>query len=156
MFMCPVVCAVSSRLLDLTTSAILGIFQFVTVFSLVKYEGAKYKGEALPPWSQGVGWMMALSSMLCVPVYAIYIWIVTKGPARQVCAYSSLPEHHLTCNIACFQKLRDLVRPEFNVRAFREGGTEDHFGAEERRLSQQHGAYQHAQQHPYSKSDVAT
>jgi len=33
------------------------------------------------------GWFLSLSSMLCIPIYAIYAWIVTEGTVSEVCFF---------------------------------------------------------------------
>uniref|UniRef100_UPI00358E0B9A sodium- and chloride-dependent taurine transporter-like isoform X1 n=2 Tax=Myxine glutinosa TaxID=7769 RepID=UPI00358E0B9A len=50
------------------------------MFTLVKFEPLVYnKVYVYPSWAQGLGWCMALSSMLCVPGYAIVRLVGTKG-----------------------------------------------------------------------------
>ncbi|NWX83816.1 S6A12 protein, partial [Nothoprocta pentlandii] len=57
----------------------------VFLFSLIKYTPLKYNNVYVyPPWGYVLGWMMALSSMICVPLYAIIILLKTKGPLKQV------------------------------------------------------------------------
>uniref|UniRef100_A0A915L9S8 Transporter n=1 Tax=Romanomermis culicivorax TaxID=13658 RepID=A0A915L9S8_ROMCU len=51
----------------------------VFIFSLLDYSGSKYNNQKLPGWADGVGWIMALSSMLCVPIYAFWLWRRTPG-----------------------------------------------------------------------------
>lgn len=59
--------------------------QAVFLFSLIKYKPLKYNNSYVyPPWGYVVGWLMALSSMVCVPLYAIFILLKTKGSLKQV------------------------------------------------------------------------
>ncbi|XP_075458441.1 sodium- and chloride-dependent betaine transporter-like [Ascaphus truei] len=54
------------------------------LFSLIKYTPLKYNNRYVyPPWGYGIGWAMAVSSMICIPLYAIYIILRTKGPLMQ-------------------------------------------------------------------------
>ena len=65
--------------------------QAVFLFSLIKYTPLKYNNSYLyPPWGYVVGWLMALSSMVCIPLYAIFILLKTKGPLKQVLGLWSL------------------------------------------------------------------
>lgn len=37
-----------------------------------------------PWWGQAIGWFLALSSMVCIPGYAIYLYLVTPGTFSEV------------------------------------------------------------------------
>uniref|UniRef100_A0A8C4NEY7 Uncharacterized protein n=1 Tax=Eptatretus burgeri TaxID=7764 RepID=A0A8C4NEY7_EPTBU len=53
------------------------------MFSVVKFTPLTYnKTYIYPPWAQGVGWCLALSSMLCVPSYAIIHLLMGHGPFK--------------------------------------------------------------------------
>ncbi|KAI1724985.1 sodium:neurotransmitter symporter family domain-containing protein [Ditylenchus destructor] len=55
------------------------------IFGLVKYQPvrmAAYNYD-FPWWGHVFGWFLSLSSMLCIPLYAIYIWIVTEGTTSE-------------------------------------------------------------------------
>ncbi|NXR76074.1 S6A12 protein, partial [Pycnonotus jocosus] len=63
-----------------TPGLCLGVF----LFSLIKYTPLKYNNSyEYPPWGYVLGWLMALSSMVCIPLYAIFILLKTKGPLKQ-------------------------------------------------------------------------
>ncbi|KHJ42072.1 Sodium:neurotransmitter symporter family protein [Trichuris suis] len=79
---CPAVCFVLLRPY-LAPSKECAVLQGVTLFSLIKYEGPTMPNYEFPSWAHAVGWLMALSSMIWVPVYAIYIWCVTPGTRQQ-------------------------------------------------------------------------
>nr|XP_060632731.1 sodium- and chloride-dependent betaine transporter-like [Anolis sagrei ordinatus] len=54
------------------------------LFSLIRYTPLKYNNlYEYPPWGITVGWLMALSSMICIPSYVIFILLKTKGTFKQ-------------------------------------------------------------------------
>uniref|UniRef100_A0A8B9U9S6 Transporter n=1 Tax=Anas zonorhyncha TaxID=75864 RepID=A0A8B9U9S6_9AVES len=70
-----------------------GLCLAVFLFSLIKYTPLKYNNTYVyPTWGYVLGWMMALSSMVCIPLYAIFILLRTKGPLKQVLRWWSLGE----------------------------------------------------------------
>ncbi|KRZ31414.1 Sodium- and chloride-dependent GABA transporter 1 [Trichinella pseudospiralis] len=71
----------------------------VTLFSLIKYEGPKYPNYTFPTWAHVIGWLMSISSMICIPVYAIYLYIATPGSFRH--------------------KMKILVSPDVDIAALR-------------------------------------
>jgi hypothetical protein len=54
------------------------------IFSLVKYERIRLPDYTYPLSSELIGWFLALSSMICIPVYAIYKWVITEGTFTEV------------------------------------------------------------------------
>lgn len=67
--------------------------QAVFLFSLIKYTPLKYNNSYVyPPWGYVLGWLMALSSMVCIPLYIIFILLRTKGSLKQVLRSWSLGE----------------------------------------------------------------
>ncbi|XP_035668938.1 sodium- and chloride-dependent GABA transporter 2-like isoform X2 [Branchiostoma floridae] len=54
----------------------MGIF----IFSLVKYQRPTYnKTYTYPPWGEAIGWLMALASMVMIPIGFVYNILTTKG-----------------------------------------------------------------------------
>ncbi|EMP39732.1 Sodium- and chloride-dependent GABA transporter 3 [Chelonia mydas] len=53
-----------------------GICAGIFIFFLVKYKPLKYNNVyTYPDWGYGIGWMMALSSMICIPLWiCIKLW----------------------------------------------------------------------------------
>lgn len=51
----------------------------VFIFNLWQWTPIKYLEYEYPWWSHVFGWMTALSSMLCIPGYMVYIWCKTPG-----------------------------------------------------------------------------
>ncbi|KAI5610519.1 sodium- and chloride-dependent creatine transporter 1, partial [Silurus asotus] len=79
----------------LTPCVCMGIF----VFHLVNYKPLTYNNVYVYPWwGEMIGWCMALSSMLCIPVSVAYKLIMAKGSFRQRWEILTKPvwgAHHL-------------------------------------------------------------
>jgi len=58
--------------------------QFVVIASIVTSGELKYDDYTFPYWSNIVGWSIALSSMLFVPIYAIYKFLSVPGSLKEV------------------------------------------------------------------------
>lgn len=58
--------------------------QGVFIFSLVTYSPLKYDGYEYPGWGQAIGWIMALSSIACIPAVMIYKFATTPGSLQEV------------------------------------------------------------------------
>lgn len=54
------------------------------MYSLIKYERFTYKDYVYPWWGEMAGWLMALSSMIVIPAYAIYKICLNDGDIRNV------------------------------------------------------------------------
>ena len=54
------------------------------------WENLVYQEYHYPWWAHVVGYMMAGSSMLCIPGYAIWLWVTTPGTWREVRPVSSV------------------------------------------------------------------
>ncbi|XP_076452454.1 sodium-dependent dopamine transporter-like [Babylonia areolata] len=52
---------------------------FIMVFGLVNYTPLTYDSYTYPPGASVIGWGIALSSILCIPGFALYSFIRTKG-----------------------------------------------------------------------------
>ncbi|XP_068595341.1 sodium- and chloride-dependent GABA transporter 2-like isoform X2 [Brachionichthys hirsutus] len=66
--------------LFVTPAICLGTF----AFALIKYSPLKYNNEYLYPWwGNAIGWILALSSMLCIPVWMAVKLYSTPGTLRQ-------------------------------------------------------------------------
>ncbi|XP_036374086.1 sodium- and chloride-dependent GABA transporter 2-like [Megalops cyprinoides] len=53
-------------------------------FSLIKYTPLKYNNEYVYPWwGYVLGWFLALSSMICIPLWIVFKMCTTKGTLRE-------------------------------------------------------------------------
>jgi solute carrier family 6 (neurotransmitter transporter, dopamine) member 3 len=57
---------------------------FITVYGLVGYTPLSYEDYIYPTWANALGWCIAGSSMICIPICAIYKLLTTKGTLKQV------------------------------------------------------------------------
>lgn len=67
--------------------------QSVFFFNLVQWTPVKYLGYEYPAWAHAFGWFTALSSMLCIPGYMIWLWKTTPGDTETV----SIVTNYLNC-----------------------------------------------------------
>ncbi|XP_033471111.1 sodium- and chloride-dependent GABA transporter 2-like isoform X1 [Epinephelus lanceolatus] len=66
--------------LFLTPATCIGTF----AFSLIKYTPLKYNNEYVYPWwGYAIGWLLALSSMVCIPLWMVYKISTTQGTLRE-------------------------------------------------------------------------
>lgn len=47
-------------------------FQFILVFTVIQYRPISYNEYVYSTWAISIGFLMALSSVICIPIYAIY------------------------------------------------------------------------------------
>ncbi|RWS30566.1 sodium- and chloride-dependent GABA transporter 1-like protein [Leptotrombidium deliense] len=67
----------------------------VFIYSLVQYRNLSYLDYVYPWWGEFIGWLLALSSMLCIPGYALYLYLITPGTFDQVYAACKSITAHL-------------------------------------------------------------
>ena len=60
------------------------LFQGVFIFSLVTYKPLKYNDYEYPVWGQVLGWCVAASSMIQIPIFVVYQMATAKGTLREV------------------------------------------------------------------------
>lgn len=60
------------------------VFQFIFVFSIITYEDLRTEDYIYPKWSIHIGWMMTMSSLMCIPLYMVYMFIKTPGSWQEV------------------------------------------------------------------------
>lgn len=60
--------------------------QVVIVFGLLYHEPLQYNDYHYPGWAEWIGWTLAMSSILMIPLFAIIQLIKTPGTLKEVCA----------------------------------------------------------------------
>ncbi|KAL9962432.1 hypothetical protein ACROYT_G031536 [Oculina patagonica] len=55
----------------------------IVLANIIQWNGVSYNKQPYPAWAEFVGWMMALSSMLLIPGFAIYQIYKTPGTLRE-------------------------------------------------------------------------
>lgn len=69
------------------------LFQGVFLFNVAYYKPLIYNNSYVYPWwGEAIGWGFALSSMLCVPLTALYKLIRAKGTLAEVRLLPRSPE----------------------------------------------------------------
>ncbi|XP_018431924.1 PREDICTED: sodium- and chloride-dependent betaine transporter-like [Nanorana parkeri] len=100
------------------------------LFSVIKYMPLKYNNiYVYPPWGYAIGWLMAIFSMICIPVWAIYTVLRTDGSFRErlvkaVSPANDLPQpkvqaHKSTSSVKCSSASSHLMHvnePALNVK----------------------------------------
>uniref|UniRef100_A0A2K6FBM8 Solute carrier family 6 member 2 n=1 Tax=Propithecus coquereli TaxID=379532 RepID=A0A2K6FBM8_PROCO len=78
---------------------------FVVVVSIVNFKPLTYDDYVFPLWANWVGWGIALSSMVLVPVYIVYKFLSTRGSLREV----RRKRFQISCMI-CFTPPRAVIK----------------------------------------------
>jgi len=76
----------------------------VFFFKLFTWKNVVYQGYHYPWWAHAFGYIMAGSSMICIPAYAIWLWTTTEGTRAE--------------------KMEKLVSPTLDLNEIRPKGSE--------------------------------
>ncbi|XP_048104689.1 sodium- and chloride-dependent glycine transporter 1 isoform X2 [Alosa alosa] len=55
------------------------IISFILIFTVIQYRPITYGTYVYPQWSLAIGFLMALSSVICIPIYALYKIAMSPG-----------------------------------------------------------------------------
>uniref|UniRef100_A0A3B3ZWM0 Transporter n=1 Tax=Periophthalmus magnuspinnatus TaxID=409849 RepID=A0A3B3ZWM0_9GOBI len=64
------------------------LISVILVFSVIQFKPARYGDYTFPSWAQGVGWVIALASIIWIPLGAVHTLWVLSGSFIQVMAQS--------------------------------------------------------------------
>ncbi|XP_060758977.1 sodium- and chloride-dependent GABA transporter 2-like, partial [Neoarius graeffei] len=82
-------------------------------FSLIKYTPLKYnKKYVYPWWGEALGWLMALSSMVCIPLWIVYKMGTAKGTVRERFHKLTTPSSDLPITQKEQEKLQVIFAPD--------------------------------------------
>ena len=59
----------------------------VIFLAAIKQETERYaytNNQGIPTWAVSLGWLMTASSLICIPLYAIYLFATSSGTLSQV------------------------------------------------------------------------
>ncbi|KAK2159537.1 hypothetical protein LSH36_151g05026 [Paralvinella palmiformis] len=60
------------------------VVMFILVFSCIQYDGITLEGYRYPNWAEGIGWLLSLASLLCIPVWMIIKVVLCIGTCRNL------------------------------------------------------------------------
>ncbi|XP_037543956.1 sodium- and chloride-dependent GABA transporter ine [Nematolebias whitei] len=63
----------------------------ILIFSIIQFKPARYENYVFPPWAQGVGWIIALASIIWIPLAAVHTLWVLPGSFTQKLKLSITP-----------------------------------------------------------------
>ncbi|XP_049599566.1 sodium- and chloride-dependent GABA transporter ine [Syngnathus scovelli] len=63
----------------------------ILIFSIIQFKPARYEAYVFPPWAQGVGWVIAMASMIWIPLGTIHTLWVLPGSFVQKLKLSITP-----------------------------------------------------------------
>ncbi|XP_061124985.1 sodium- and chloride-dependent GABA transporter 2 isoform X2 [Syngnathus typhle] len=82
-------------------------------FSLIKYTPLKYNNEYVYPWwGYVIGWLLALSSMVCIPLWMAYKITTTQGTFRERIRLLITPSEDLPKTKREQERLLAIFAPE--------------------------------------------
>ncbi|XP_054482430.1 sodium-dependent dopamine transporter isoform X2 [Anoplopoma fimbria] len=63
----------------------------ILIFSIIQFKPARYGDYVFPPWAQGVGWVIAMGSIIWIPLGAVHTLWVLPGSLMQKLKLSVTP-----------------------------------------------------------------
>ncbi|XP_061559123.1 sodium- and chloride-dependent GABA transporter ine [Phycodurus eques] len=63
----------------------------ILISSIIQFKPARYEGYVFPPWAQGLGWLIAMASVIWIPLGAVHTLWVLPGSFVQKLKLSITP-----------------------------------------------------------------
>ncbi|XP_037604263.1 sodium- and chloride-dependent GABA transporter ine [Sebastes umbrosus] len=63
----------------------------ILIFSIIQFKPARYEDYVFPPWAQGVGWLIAMGSIIWIPLGVLHTLWVLPGSFMQKLKLSITP-----------------------------------------------------------------
>ncbi|CAL8266615.1 unnamed protein product [Merluccius merluccius] len=58
----------------------------ILIFSIIQFKPARYEDYVFPAWAQGVGWVIALASIIWIPLGAVHtLWVLPGSITEKLC-----------------------------------------------------------------------
>lgn len=86
----------------------------IFIFSIVQYVPVTYgNGYQYPKWAEVLGICISLSSMLWIPLYAVYYVLSTPGTLREVLTKGITPALKVRCKLTAQEGTQRVVEDQF-------------------------------------------
>ncbi|XP_011707804.1 PREDICTED: sodium- and chloride-dependent GABA transporter ine [Wasmannia auropunctata] len=86
----------------------------VWVFSLIDYEPPTYHNDdyTYPWWAEAIGWSIASLSLICIPAFAVYVFVRADGVTFAERLKNSIKPHFEACKVCgqeyCMEPMHNL------------------------------------------------
>ncbi|XP_060936566.1 sodium- and chloride-dependent GABA transporter 2-like [Limanda limanda] len=102
----------------LTPATCIGTF----AFSIIKYTPLKYNNEYVYPWwGYAIGWLLAMSSIMCIPLWMVYKISTTPGTFRERIQLLITPSDDLPKTKREQERLQAIFAPEVDATTGKNG-----------------------------------
>ena len=66
------------------------LFPVTFLYGIIDWSGIQFEGHVYPAWAEAIGWMLALMSMICLPIGLVHwIWEKKSGGSYSTSGYTS-------------------------------------------------------------------
>ncbi|KAL4660615.1 sodium- and chloride-dependent GABA transporter ine-like [Arapaima gigas] len=79
----------------------------ILVFSVIQFKPARYENYQYPPWCQGIGWIIAIASIVWIPLCALHTLWVLPGSFKER-LWKSITPFELDKKNACIERQEEI------------------------------------------------